>query len=207
MILLNGKKASADQLLSSLFVLVGLFILMGLFVIVSSNVAYLKKVVSFSEPEPLIYSEVSAQSRALSDVFLNDQVSVNGKNVLVREAIGKIVAGGMNGGNSFDYSLAVQELFKKSYSCDRKNSLLIIQDVGSKERFGVYVDYPLKSISSEIWNGPSDIEVGSLKERVSFVNLAGVETIRNGYDSSGVYTTLISGNSNLYVVINGGATC
>jgi hypothetical protein len=207
-----NSRGQVGQLASSIPVLVFLVVLMGLFLVGAATVGPISK-----KSEGEVYNQQSAGSKALSDMFLSDTVRIGEKDLMVKQAIRDMISPSNGNGykNVFPYVLAIQNLFAKSYSCDGKNSLIILLPASDQPVFSEgdtklpeknsldqsyvrFIDYPSFSLK-EGDKFPSgkfleDVDGSFLRDKVNIKTSGGVAAISEGFSDSGSYVLSFSDN-------------
>ncbi len=217
------SRGQIDQLVSSIVVLILLVILMGLFVMLSSSFGVVNKVLSSGESSNVFNFDADAVgSRVLGDLFLTDYVTLKDKDgkdttLSVRDAIVEMNEKRLAGEDYMAYSQVLENLFKKSYSCDDKNSLAIVNRYSAdysklKGRTEImvgqywrYVDYPEEPIEKD---GLSSVDLDFLENRAHIEGRASSELITQGYNGRH-YTTLIrvGDYENIFIIIGKEVSC
>lgn len=195
--ILYNKRGVIDQAITSVIVLFAVFFLMAVFVIVSGNI---ERITGTSGTAKAL-AEEEADSRVLADIFLSDEIEINGKKSLVAEAFTEAVssyrARELNNAPQ-DYATGIfrQALlyFDQKYSCGQQNELLLIADavkgtVIDPSTKKSYIEYP-----SAKWpdgKAPRYLESWTEKERDKFLyelhKAASTTSLRGGVNGYYVY--------------------
>jgi len=163
---LRYKRGVIDQTITSIIVFFGVFFLMAIFVIVSGNIG--KIVGSSQRAEISINEEIG--SRVLMELFLADEVEIEGKIMSVKEALDELfsIEKIVNNEVLKKLTTALRDKFDKEYSCSGVNKLYIgirreLRDDTMRANFlgysfvAYYLDYPLYADETDglnICDGP-----------------------------------------------------
>ncbi len=202
------KRGQIDQVITSVIVLFAVFWLMVLFVNVSANIGKVKETVFGRENEEVPAFSSSAEeanSRALLDFFLNDDVLINNENVKVGEALTRFIdllRGAPNNevpvSEREAFLIPIEELFDKSYSCSEKNELYLVMD-SSGGRL-LHLDYPDRRFSKASDGLARVIFADSDREKDSL--LYSLFSAEKSEDTKGYAVFKLEGNARIYIKEN-----
>jgi len=134
-----NKQGQIGQIVTSVVIIFVVFFLMLIFVIVSSNIAGVLGLLEkgAGPGEVVADSSQAIGSRVLMELFLSDQVEIDGEKVLVIDALERIYnLGKSNLVGWLDIAEVLEEKFAEDYSCNGENILIFSRLVASPGGFG-----------------------------------------------------------------------
>ena len=154
------RRGQLDQIITSVIVLFAVFWLMVLFVNISANIGKVEKVISGNNLDAEKFSSPikRAESRALLDMFLSDDIEIAGEKVNVREVLSALVAADSASDKTQapNFAKGIEKLFAEDYSCNGRNVLIVAIPDGftsggylgkeeeTYEKVTVYINYPVE---------------------------------------------------------------